>query len=1013
MQEEEEEEEEEGWWEEGRKMLEEVGPEVMVNNPQVGETLYNGAIALVRWTANVDVSKVDILLSDGTVVLEGGRVEGGRNGTYYWKVDAAQGASYTLSVHAYPADGSEPLVDVSDVFAIQDQTSVKLITPARDAIVIMGEATTITWTTHTTGALTNVILSVIAATTGATLVTFGTQPNSGSYLWVPSSTLTTGRFSVLLSYSPSSRANVTVRGPSFRLRQPAAEGAVTLLSPSVDESLESGKPYTIKWTSPASVTNATLFLTQPGTGLNVQLYGGLDENSFVWVVGALPENTQAAPGSGYQLQLFDASANGEKVMNATSDPFSIYVPQPFVEITSMFDGQDGAMWARGRNATIAFEASDPSDTLTLELQDENGAVVFVVTTEAQVSKGSFTFALPYVAPPSDCFSCFLVAVSNRYPSIYHTFPTPFSIGSHEHSDLAADQTPPSLTLLTPTDRTILHRGSQISITWTGILISDITILLSNHTSGETLPLAFVENTGLYEWEVPLDPAAVGIYDLALMGPQTGLLTPPVRLTIVDPSTTTPSLALAAEPALPSVWSEGDVITVAYTSEGLANPVTVQIYSTELGLLATITEAASTSGSYQFIAPAPPRDPVTDAYLLLSTPAGARAQSSPFTFYQAQGVHDVTLPATTLYKGLSYGISWRASGVPFPVAVLLYSGTPDRLTVSEQACVPWRDATGHRYHGCVLSYDLTNEMCATEVDDSGLWVAGGQCQPLSSTFKLILDVIEPTTPLPSTDGQTTFQLPASATELPSPGSPYSIVVAAATSGLKHEARSADFSIGSPSVLLGFFILQTQPNTRLDGLHSVLLTFLSTVLLVDPSRLAIELDSVAQDDPTVPAQYLVQTSITPASSFLDRGAYEAAQSFLSGWANPSSPLYQALEAQQRFKLVNATEPSLSFLERAGAETIMLSPIRAADVEPLSYQPGGGQDKGDINVGTPMGEEGGKEEGGPWKGKGIKPLVGVLGGFAVLFGVLVAVFLGVYIVRRRRPQARRVLRVQQSGM
>eukprot|EP00624_Nannochloropsis_granulata_P004038 evm.model.NODE_30269_length_19457_cov_23.303541.1 len=868
--------------------MEEVGggPGVMVNNPQVGETLYNGAVALVRWTANVDVCKVDILLSDGTVVLDGGRVEGKRNGTYHWKVKAAPGVRYTVSVHAYPADDSEVLVDVSGVFAIQDQTTVAITAPVRDAIVTMGEATTIIWTTRTTGALTNVIISIINPSTSAELVNFGPQPNSGTYRWVPSSTLTAGRYFVFLAYSPSSQANATVRGPSFRLRKQAVEGAMTFLSPSMDDSLESGKPYTVMWTSPVSVTKATLYLIQPGTGLNVQLYGGMDENSFVWVVGALPGNAQAAPGSGYQLLLVDASTNEKKVANATSDLFSIYAPQPFVEITSMFEGQDGAMWVRGRNATIAFKASDDSDTLTLEVQDENGATVFVVTTRAEVSAGSFTFALPFMAPPSDCFSCFLMAVSNRYPSIYHTFPTSFSIGSHEHSDLAAEQTPASLTLLAPTNGTTLQRGSQASIIWTGVLISDVTILLKNHTSGEMLPLAFVENTGIFEWEVPLDPAAVGKYDLSLVGPQTGLFTPSVRLDIVDPATAIPSLVLAAEPALPSVLSEGDLITVAYTSEGLVNPVSVQIYSTELGLLATLTNHASTSGTFRFIAPAPPRDPVTDAYLLLSTPVGAQAQSPPFTFYQAQAISDVTLPATTLYKGQAYRISWRASGISFPVAVLLYSGTPDRRTVSDQPCVPWEDVSGNEYYGCVLSYDFSSEMCATEVDEDGLWVAGGQCQPLSATFKLILAVANSTKPLSSIDGHTIFHIPASHTELPSPGAVYTIVVAAATSGHKHEARSVDFSIDSPK------------------------------------------------------------PVTQSSS------------------------------------------------------------RVADVEPLPYQRGR-QDKEVKNMAMDEEERKGKE--GSWDE--IMSLVGVVGGVGALFGVLVAVFLGVYVVRRRRLQTLRALRVQQS--
>jgi hypothetical protein len=45
----------------------------------------------------------------------------------------------------------------------------------------------------------------------------------------------------------------------------------------------------------------------------------------------------------------------------------------------------------------------------------------------------------YQVPPPDCFSCFLVAVSNLYPGVYYTFPTPFSIGSHQHSDLKSQQ----------------------------------------------------------------------------------------------------------------------------------------------------------------------------------------------------------------------------------------------------------------------------------------------------------------------------------------------------------------------------------------------------------------------------------------------------------------------------------------------------------------------------------------------------------------------------------------------
>lgn len=129
------------------------------------------------------------------------------------------------------------------------------------------------------------------------------------------------------------------------------------------------------------------------------------------------------------------------------------------------------MWVRGRDAHIHFTASDPADTITFEIQDALGEVIHTVTAAAPAAEGEFVYPVSYQVgdrgwavlgvgkwstylptcvhpwlikqrtqvPPPDCFSCFLVAVSNLYPGVYHTFPMPFSIGSHEHSDLRAQQ----------------------------------------------------------------------------------------------------------------------------------------------------------------------------------------------------------------------------------------------------------------------------------------------------------------------------------------------------------------------------------------------------------------------------------------------------------------------------------------------------------------------------------------------------------------------------------------------
>ena len=91
---------------------------------------------------------------------------------------------------------------------------------------------------------------------------------------------------------------------------------------------------------------------------------------------------------------------------------------------------------------------------------------------------------------------------------------------------------------------------------------------------------------------------------------------------------------------------------------------------------------------------------------------------------------------------------------------------------------------------------------------GAWVSGGQCVPLSTTFKLVLSL---TSTAMSTDGHAFLTLPASNNRLPVPGTDYSIMISASTPGVKVIAQTADFAIASPTVTLTFQIIQTDPTS----------------------------------------------------------------------------------------------------------------------------------------------------------------------------------------------------------
>lgn len=115
-------------------------PSIVVNNPQIGETLYNGAIALIRWTSNVELSSIDLSLSDGTWIVRGLNAAQA-NGTYFWSVKATPSSSYTLTVAGSGPRGNYK--NASDIFAIQDQTTLTITNPTQDEIVMLGGATSI------------------------------------------------------------------------------------------------------------------------------------------------------------------------------------------------------------------------------------------------------------------------------------------------------------------------------------------------------------------------------------------------------------------------------------------------------------------------------------------------------------------------------------------------------------------------------------------------------------------------------------------------------------------------------------------------------------------------------------------------------------------------------------------------------------------------------------------------------------------------------------------------------
>jgi len=877
-----------------RRRAMQVPQTVDLLNPLKDEVLYIGTIAVIRWNVEGhDADIVTLTLSDGTVLLDKGKVE---KSQFLWNVQATPGTNFTVTILAHPANGSDTRVGKSDVFTIQEQPELALITPVEDAVVFKGEVTIIKWVIIGNAGLSDVDIFIVDEETDDIVVSLGSHPNTGQFTWVPSSSLPAIRVRVMLEYSPPTDDHVTIHSAPFDLHEPISDNAMTFVSPSDGDILEQGVPYRITWTSPATLVNTNLYLTQPWTDFRQLIMKNVDENAFDW--------TPELSGTGFQLELYDQTADGKIIMNATSSAFSISAPRPFVKITDIFEGQNGAVWARGRNASVFVKASDPSDTVTLDIRDARGARIYVVATDAHVSQ-QLSIPIAYTVPPPDFYAGFLTATSNTYPGVSHTFPTPFSLtNGDEFDDLP--HVPPSLTMTHPPKNFVLIPGSKVNITWDGVHVSNVAIHISNKTSSPdnntTTLLATVTNTGVYEWTVPLTLAE---YTLSLVG-DGRIVSPPINVSVSTDMTKTNTPTIALVDDVPTLVSEGDTVNIAYHSSGVVTPVSISLWTKALGRVAEITNNAPTNGSYHvhFAVRENSHDIQHDAFLVLSTASGARAQSSLFTIYPKQYITNVSIDATTttLYKGKSYNVTWTSTGIPFPVAILLYRGIPDeRQTASGEKCIAWKDH-GVTTHGCILSFDLTSEMCATKVDANQRWLLGGRCKPLSETFTLISVM----TTGHSTDHKAQIEIPASSTALPLPASDYTIVVAS-TSTLQMEAHSTLLSIQHPIVELVFPIQQQNAATPLGQIRESILDVLASVLKVEPKRLIVDVikNQGVQD--------IVRAHIQPTNSLASHAAFEAAKLFVNEWTDPKSPLNKAVQNSTLFTIdQTGKQPAISFVE-----------------------------------------------------------------------------------------------------
>lgn len=126
--------------------------------------------------------------------------------------------------------------------------------------------------------------------------------------------------------------------------------------------------------------------------------------------------------------------------------------------------------------------------------------------------------------------------------------------------------PSELMLTFPQPGTSLTRGKQYNITWNGVLVPSVSILLLNLTDGTTTHLGTEANTGFYTWSLEARATLKGQYKLYLSALDGMILTEPVLFEIEDPIVPRPRVNVEEPSAIGTTLHSGDWLTVKYTSE---------------------------------------------------------------------------------------------------------------------------------------------------------------------------------------------------------------------------------------------------------------------------------------------------------------------------------------------------------------------------------------------------------------------------------------------------------------
>jgi hypothetical protein len=450
------------------------GSVMTVIAPNGGENLAAGTSNTITWTSDI-IGNLRIVLMKGGVQysLIAGRVP--NTGSFNWMIPAfiISGTDYTVKISSC----TNPLIsDVSDAdFTISGGagSSITVIAPNGGETLTSGTYNNITWTSDVTG---NVKIVLLKGGIQASLIA-ASVPNTGSFSWlIPARILPGTEYTVKIMSS----VNPLIRDVSDANFSIVAGGgsSITLTAPNGGETLTSGTPTVVSWTSDV-VGNVRIALLK--NGIQFALISSSIPNS-----GAFTWNIPAGMPTGTDYTVKISSCINPLVTDVSDANFTINgTGGTTITVTS----PNGGETFTAGTVNVVTWTSDVAGNVRISLL-KNGSPFSLIALSVP-NTGSFNWLTPAgIAPGAD----YTVKISGVLtPLLFDVSDASFTIMAGTGS---------TLTLTAPNGGETWTVGTDNTITWASDILGNVRIVLLKSDIQVGLIAAGTPNDGSQNWLLP-------------------------------------------------------------------------------------------------------------------------------------------------------------------------------------------------------------------------------------------------------------------------------------------------------------------------------------------------------------------------------------------------------------------------------------------------------------------------------------------------------------------------------